>query len=554
MARTVIDIENISKLYRLGEVSTGTVSHDLNRWWHRIRGRPDPYARIGRTNDRTTGAQAETGGGRSRADYVWALKDVSFQVQTGEIHCLVGENGAGKSTLMKVLSGVYPFGDYEGDILFEGQVQKFAGIRDSEHAGIAIIYQDFALVPDLSVADNIALGREPRGRVSGTIDHGETRKRSAAEAQALGVNLPMDAPVRTLGVGAQQLTEIVRACSKDVKILVMDEPTARLAPGERELLFATMKRMARERQVGIVYISHFLDEVCRLSDRITLMRDGLVVETGSGEDYTVDRLAERLVGHELAAFDRAGRLSTFGPEALSVKGLTIKDRPPIDFAIRRGEIVGLAGLVGSGRTRLARALIGDVRSQGTIAIDGRPFRRLSPEKATRCGLALVPEDRKITGLALGVSVENNICVSALGKFMSVAGLVRPGTRRSLAEEMIKRFVIRPPDPRKIVGNLSGGNAQKVLLARAIGSRPVALVLDQPTAGVDIGAKGELHQQIRLAAQQGSGVLVISDDLDELLELSDSILVMQAGAVTGRFATQELTRASLLSAISRAQVA
>ncbi len=483
---------------------------------------------------------------------VQVLRGVDFSLKPGEIHALVGHNGAGKSTLMKVLGG--NFSDYEGDILLEGESVHLRSPKEALQRGVAIIYQDFSLVPELTVAENIALGREPKGKVGGTIGHGEMRKRSAAEAAALGITLPMDAAVRTLGVGGQQLTEIVRACSKDVKILVMDEPTARLAPAERELLFATMRRMADERQVGIVYISHFLDEVCRLSDRITLMRDGQVVETGPGKDYTVERLAEVLVGHEISENKAAASTSELGSEALSATGLAVHGRPPIDFAIRKGEIVGLAGLVGSGRTRLARALIGDVRSQGTIAIDGRPFRRLSPEKATRRGLALVPEDRKITGLALGASVEANICVSALGKLMSVAGFIRPGSRRRLAEDMIKRFVIRPPDRKKIVGNLSGGNAQKVLLARAVGSKPVALILDQPTAGVDIGAKGELHNQIRLAAQQGTGVLVISDDLDELLDLSDSVLVMNAGAVTGRFRKEELTRASLLSAISRAKTA
>lgn len=302
---------------------------------------------------------------------VQVLRGVDFSLKAGEIHALVGHNGAGKSTLMKVLGG--NFSDYEGDILLEGESVHLRSPKEALQRGVAIIYQDFSLVPELTVAENITLGRVPKGKVGGTIGHGEMRKRSAAEAAALGVTLPMDAAVRTLGVGGQQLTEIVRACSKDVKILVMDEPTARLAPAERELLFATMRRMADERQVGIVYISHFLDEVCRLSDRITLMRDGLIVETGPGKDYTVERLAEVLVGHEISENKTAAPTSELGSEALSATGLAVHGRPPIDFAIRKGEIVGLAGLVGSGRTRLARALIGDVRSQGTIAIDGRPF-------------------------------------------------------------------------------------------------------------------------------------------------------------------------------------
>jgi ABC-type sugar transport system ATPase subunit len=483
---------------------------------------------------------------------VQVLRGVDFSLKPGEIHALVGHNGAGKSTLMKTLGG--NFADYEGEIRLAGENIRLSTPRDALARGIAIIYQDFSLVPELTVAENIALGREPRGGLPGTIAHGEMRKRSQQEAERLGISLPMDAPIRRLGVGAQQLTEIVRACSQDVRILVMDEPTARLAPAERELLFATMRRMARERQVGIVYISHFLEEVCLLSDRITIMRDGLVVETGPGTDYTVGKLANLLVGHDLPAqivqppSEHAAPASDV--EVLSAHNLVVNGRPPADLSIRKGEIVGLAGLVGSGRTRLARALIGDVRSSGTISIGGRRMGRLTPERATRAGLALVPEDRKASGLALGASVEANIVVSALGKLLSVAGIVKPGSRPKLANEMIKRFVIRPPERKKIVGNLSGGNAQKVLLGRAVGSKPVAMILDQPTAGVDIGAKAELHNQIRSAANQGAGILVISDDLDELLDLSDRIIVVNAGALTGSYPKSDLTRASLLAEMSR----
>jgi ABC-type sugar transport system ATPase subunit len=481
---------------------------------------------------------------------VTVLRGVDFSLKSGEIHALVGHNGAGKSTLMKVLGGNYP--DYEGDVVLAGEDVRLTTPKTALAKGIAIIYQDFSLVPELTVADNIALGREPRG-LPGTIAHGALRKRSEQEAEKLGIKLPMDVPVRSLGVGGQQLTEIVRACSQDVRILVMDEPTARLAPAERELLFSTMRRMAAERGVGIVYISHFLEEVCRLSDRITVMRDGAVVETGAGSDYTVDSLAHLLVGHDLprhGAVSHELSLPHGSEEALSARRLTIHGRPPVDLSVRKGEIVGLAGLVGSGRTRLARALIGDIRCPGEIKIGGKAIRHLTPERATRHGLALVPEDRKASGLALGASVEANIVVSALAKLLSRAGIVRPGGRSRLALEMIRRFLIRPPDRRKIVGNLSGGNAQKVLLARAVASQPAAMILDQPTAGVDIGAKAELHNQIRNAAQQGSGILVITDDLDELLELSDRILVMTSGSLSGNYPKSELTRASLLAAISR----
>lgn len=482
---------------------------------------------------------------------VQVLRGVDFSLKPGEIHALVGHNGAGKSTLMKVLGGNYP--DYEGEIVLGGEDVRLLTPRDALGRGIAIIYQDFSLVPELSVAENIALGREPRGAVSGTIDYRRLRERSAAEAERLGVKLPMEMPVRKLGVGAQQLTEIVRACSQDVRILVMDEPTARLAPAERELLFSTMRRMAEERQVGIVYISHFLEEVRRLADRVTIMRDGSVVETGAGNSYTVESLAHLLVGHDLPAGQVAvpsEEPAGSSAEALSASHLVVHGRPAVDLMIRKGEIVGLAGLVGSGRTRLARALIGDIKSSGTVKVAGAAISRRNPERSTRRGLVLMPEDRKASGLALGASVEANVVASALGKLLSVAGIITPGSRPRLAMEMIRRFLIRPPDRKKIVGNLSGGNAQKVLLARAIASQPVAMILDQPTAGVDIGAKAELHNQIRQAAHQGAGILVISDDLDELLDLSHRIVVMNAGSLTAGYRRNELTRASLLAAMSR----
>ncbi|MBO9136870.1 sugar ABC transporter ATP-binding protein [Rhizobium sp. B230/85] len=483
---------------------------------------------------------------------VQVLRGVDFSLKAGEIHALVGHNGAGKSTLMKILGGNYA--DYEGDIRVAGEAVRWTTPADALKRGVAIIYQDFSLIPDLSVAENIALGREPRGKLGGTIDYAALRKRSRREADGLGISLPMDVAVRRLGVGAQQLTEIVRACSQDLRILVMDEPTARLAPAERELLFKTMRRMANERQVGIIYISHFLDEVCSLADRITVMRDGTVVETKPGNAYTVESLAQQLVGNDHATGVRAAAVDYAAQEgrdeALSVQNVGVVGRPEVSFSIGQGEIVGLAGLVGSGRTRLARAIIGDVRSSGDVAVGKLVIKRRNPERSTRGGLVLVPEDRKVSGLALSSSIEANVVVSALAKLMSTGGIVNPGSRPRLAMEMIRRFVIRPPDRKKIVGNLSGGNAQKVLLGRAVASQPKVMILDQPTAGVDIGAKSELHNQIRLSAQQGAGIMVISDDLDELLDLSDRVLVLTAGAVTGTYRKGELTRASLLAAMSK----
>lgn len=481
------------------------------------------------------------------------LHGVDFSVEAGEIHALIGHNGAGKSTLMKTLAG--NFADYGGRIVIAGRDCALHTPAEALAEGVAIIYQDFALVPDLSVAANIALGREPKGPLPGLMPHRQLRARSAQEAAALGIELPMDTPIRRLGVAAQQLTEIVRACSQDVRILIMDEPTARLAPAERAHLFAVMRRMCRERGVGIIYISHFLDEVRDIADRVTVMRDGRVVETNAASRYTVDDLAQLLVGHTDIVLDRApgqaaARRRGTGAAVLELAQLSVAGRPGVTLSVAAGEIVGLAGLVGSGRTRLARAMVGDVASEGSLRIDGRAVTRRTPQKSAAAGLVMVPEDRKISGLALAASVEANIEVTALGRFLSRGGIVQRGAQRRLVDELIRTFRIHPPVREKPVGTLSGGNAQKVLLARAVAARPRALILDQPTAGVDIGAKAELHRLIVLAAEEGAAVILISDDLDEILGLSDRILVMTEGRAGTPIARADLDRARLLAAISR----
>lgn len=480
------------------------------------------------------------------------LHGVDFAVQAGEIHALVGHNGAGKSTLMKTLAGNYA--DYQGTIAIEGRECALHTPREALSRGVAIIYQDFALVPDLSVAANIALGREPRSRVPGILPHGALRARSAGEARALGIDLPMDLPVRRLGVAAQQLTEIVRACSQDTKILVMDEPTARLAPTEREHLFAVMRRMVRDKGVGIVYISHFLEEVREVADRVTVLRDGRVVETRVADRYTAEDLAHLLVGAaDTVLDDQGGRPRAGRPAArpmLEVRSLSVAGRRPVTLTVGTGEVLGIAGLIGAGRTRLARAIIGDVASTGKVALNGHALSRRSPGRCARAGLVMVPEDRKASGLALTASVQANIEVTALGGALSHAGVVLRGRRRALVDELIRSFHIHPPERTTPVGTLSGGNAQKVLLARAVAARPKAMILDQPTAGVDIGAKAELHKLVALAADDGAAVILISDDLDELLGLSDRIVVMAGGAVGEPVPRETLDRAGLLAAISR----
>lgn len=476
------------------------------------------------------------------------LHGVTFNLAKGEIHALVGHNGAGKSTLMKVLGGLYA--DHSGTITIAGEPVILATPRDAHAHGVATIYQDFALVPDFTVAENIALGREPRGAAAGLVSHSALRKRSAQEAAALGIELPMDTPVRRLGVAAQQLTEIVRALSQNASILIMDEPTARLAPAERAHLFSLMRRMTAK-GMGIIYISHFLDEVIEIADRITVLRDGKVAETGPSSDFSVDRLAALLVGEaKVASSPSAPAPTQLEAVRLTLENFSVSGRRPFSLKVRAGEIVGLAGLIGSGRSRIARALIGDVESSGILKVDGKILPSLDPVSAGRRGLVLVPEDRNSNGLVLTGSVRANIELTALAPLMSSFGIVRRGLRRRIVEQAIQRFRVRPAEPERNVATLSGGNAQKVLLARAATAEPRILVLDQPTAGVDVGAKAELHQQIRSLAEAGAAVLLISDDLDEILTLSDLVAVVQAGTVTEITDKRDLDRARLLAMISR----
>jgi len=481
------------------------------------------------------------------------LHGVDLTVAPGEVHALVGHNGAGKSTLMKVLGGSYP--DYRGTVEVDGTVHEMRTPSDSLAAGVAIIYQDFALVPDLDVAHNLALGREP-GR-PGLVAHREVRRRAAADIERFGMRLRPDALVRDLGVADQQLTEIVRALSRDVRYLVMDEPTARLAPAERAQLFSIIRRLAAD-GVGIVYISHFLDEVVEISDVVTVLRDGEVVARRPASECTADSLARELVGEVedevVTAAERRRADLDDAPAVLEVEGLEVRAGRPVDLTVRAGEVVAVAGLVGSGRTALARALVGARRAPGRVVVGGVPLTRRTPRRAAAAGLLLVPEDRKRQGLVLTSSVTANIELTALGTGLSRGGLVRRRAVARLVDDLVRRFRVRPADPTMLTGSLSGGNAQKVLVARAVAANPKVLLLDQPTAGVDVGAKAELHQQVAAVAASGAGVLVISDDLDEMLDMADRIVVMTSGRLVREHAAAALDRASLLAAMSRTEAA
>jgi ABC-type sugar transport system ATPase subunit len=478
------------------------------------------------------------------------LRGIDFTLRSGETHAVVGHNGAGKSTLMKIIAGV--LSEYGGDVSVNGARVVLHSPKSASDNNIAIIHQDFALVPDLSVAANIGLGREPRRLGGLVISHGKLRDQSESELLEFGIDLPLDKPVRHLGVAGKQMTEIAKALAKRARILIMDEPTARLAPDERTRLFAIMKRLAST-GVGIIYVSHFLDEVKQVADRVTVLRDGALVVSRPAGDLSVDEMAALLVGDHgknSGSLSQSARREPSGPTALELSRFRVRNRAPINLTIRTGEILGIAGLVGSGRTSLARAILGDLPSTGTISIEGHILRGVSPRKAAQKGIVMVPEDRKATGLALVASVRANMELTALGTSLSKFGIVRRDARSRAIQEGMARFQVRPAEPGRLVSKLSGGNAQKVLLARAASANPKIMLLDQPTAGVDVGAKAETNRQIKALATEGTTVLLISDDLDELLDLSDRISIMIGGTLSAPRPATDFDRTTLLAGISR----
>ncbi|MFN8518660.1 MAG: sugar ABC transporter ATP-binding protein [Chloroflexota bacterium] len=474
------------------------------------------------------------------------LHGVDLTLQRGEVRALVGQNGAGKSTLMKVLGGVYV--DYEGDIEVDGRPLRLEAPHAAIANGIAVIYQEFALVPDLTVAENIALGREPAGAVRGTISHRAIRERSAEVASRYGIQLPLDTPVAQLPVAEQQLTEILKALSRDARILVMDEPTARLSARERDRLFEIIRSLSAE-GVGIVYISHFLEEIFAVAHSVTVLRDGDVVASQPTESLDLATLTTLLVGAELRGFERQGHAPADAPVVLEVRDLVVGGRQPVSFEVRAGEVLGFAGLVGSGRSRLARALVGAQGTPASVTIAGRRIVVGSPRAAAAAGMLYLPEDRKHDGLVGTSSVRANLVLTALGRQLSSHGLVLAAACRRVARSLIDRLRIVPPDPEREVSTLSGGNQQKVLLGRALAAEARVLILDQPTAGVDVGAKAEIYAQVDQMAQTGLAVMVISDDLDELLSLADRIVVMHGGRVTQVADATTFTRPELLRAIT-----
>ena len=483
---------------------------------------------------------------------VRALDGVSFTLEAGEFHSLVGENGAGKSTLMKVLSGVYPEGTFEGEILVDDQNRHFRGIRDSEAAGIAIIFQELSLVKELTVGENIFLGKEPSR--FGVINWSELYHKATKLLQDL--HLPIDPRVKvgTLGIGQQQLVEIAKALSQDAKILVLDEPTAALTESEVETLFGILEKL-RERGVGMIYISHKLDEVFKMSDRITVLRDGKTVATHAAAETDKNKVIAAMVGRDVGdIFPKAEHER--GLTALSIKNLTaysadVADKKLVDnvsFDVKKGEVLGIAGLMGAGRTELLMAIFGawQGRYSREIEVDGKRTTIDSPADAIAKGVGFVTEDRKRFGLILEQTILDNMTLAGLrwisGRF------VTNRTRETMAAKGPMRSLrIKANSPLTISGTLSGGNQQKVVLGKWLLTNPKVLFLDEPTRGIDVGAKQEIYAEINKLAKEGMAIVLVSSELPEVLGLSDRVIVLHEGKLTGEFTRAEATPEKVMAA-------
>ncbi len=482
---------------------------------------------------------------------VRALDGVTFDLNQGEVHALVGENGAGKSTLMKILGGVYPHPQYGGAISIEGTEQHFAGVREAAKAGIAVIYQELSLVREMSVGENIFLGREPRKL--GVIRWEELYRRARELLADLHLEIDPHVPVRSLGIGQQQLVEIAKALSQNARILVLDEPTAALTDSEVETLFVILDKL-RARGVGMIYISHKLNEVFRISDRITVLRDGKTVDTNVTSNWTESQVIARMVGREVGDIfpqvDHVQGEVVFEVRNISVEDPVIAGKKLVDnvsFAVRRGEVLGIAGLMGAGRSDLLMAIFGAHagRVSGEIEIEGRRVHITSPAEAIKHGIGFVTEDRKRFGLVLDQTILNNMTLACLrrvsGRFITSIDAESAAGERAMKDLRVKANSIFT-----IAGTLSGGNQQKIVLAKWLLTNPRVLFLDEPTRGIDVGAKQEIYGQINQLAKAGLAIVLVSSELPEVLGMADRVLVLHEGKVTGEFSRSAATPENVMA--------
>ena len=474
---------------------------------------------------------------------VRALRGVSLELFGGEAHALAGENGAGKSTLIKALAGVHR--PDEGTVLLDGRPVEFAGPADARDAGVAVIYQEPTLFPDLSVAENIFMGRQPR-RSLGRVDHRAVHAAASALFGRLGVAMDPDRPARGLSIADQQLVEIAKALSFDARVLIMDEPTAALTGSEVARLFAVVRTL-REQGAAVLFISHRLEEVFELCQRVTTLRDGAWVASEPVAGLTESDLVERMVGRTLDEL-YPKQETTVGEVALEVSRLTREGVfTDVSFTVRSGEIVGLAGLVGAGRSEVARAVFGvDKWDAGGVRVAGQQLRPGSPSLAMAAGIALVPEDRRAQGLVMEMTIERNIGLSGLGE-TSRAGLMSRRAERDRAVDWAMRLQVKYARLGDLVGTLSGGNQQKVVLAKWLATRPSVLIVDEPTRGIDVGTKAEVHRLLSQLAAEGVAVLMISSDLPEILGMADRVLVMHEGRISAEIPRDRASEQSVMAA-------
>ena len=471
---------------------------------------------------------------------VTALDGVDFELEKGEVHVILGENGAGKSTLIKMLSGAYH--PDEGEILLDGQRVEISSAAVAQSKGISTIYQEFNLVPQLTVAENIFLGRQPRR--FGIIDRSQMRDEAQELLERIKVRVNPDATVSTLGVAQRQMVEITKALSLDARILIMDEPTASLSGQEVERLFEIVRGL-KEEEVGVIFISHHLEEVTEIGDRVTVLRDGKMVgQVPATTDH--QELVRMMVGRSIEdQFPR--RRPEVGEVLLDVKDLSREGvLHDISFQVRAGEVVGIAGIVGAGRTELARAIFGaDPLDSGEVWVEGHRIERFDPREAKHSGIGFITEDRQGQGIVPPLSVAENLALASLGRY-TTAGLVNRKEQRGLAQKMIEELNIRTPSLEQEIRYLSGGNQQKVVIGKWLLADSKVLIMDEPTRGIDVGAKVEIYELINELTEEGAGILMISSDLPEVLGMSDRILVMAGGRITGELSREEASQEKVMT--------
>jgi ribose transport system ATP-binding protein len=472
---------------------------------------------------------------------VHALNNVSFNVKPGEIHALIGENGAGKSTLVKILSGAYR--KDKGSIRIDGKNVNIANPHIARKLGIAIIYQEFALAPDLTVAENIYL--DHLGTRIGLINWSELRQNAKNLASSIGFDINPRAVVAELSVAYQQVVEITKALSENARILILDEPTAVLAPREVQRLFEVLTNLKRQ-GVSIIYISHRLEEIFKIADRITVLKDGTVTGAAECGEVTMDDVINMMIGRRLTTMFPK-RQSSIGQEIFEVEGLCRGSSVQgISFSVKAGEVVGIAGLVGSGRTETVRAIFGaDRKDTGRITLDGTTLRIRTPGDAVNSRIGFVPEDRKQQGVILSMSIRENVMMPRLTKIIRAMGLIKKNRERRTTQDLIQRLSIKTSSAESHVTDLSGGNQQKVVLAKWFGANCRLLILDEPTRGVDVGAKIEIYNLINNLASSGVGILVISSEMIEVIGICDRVLVMNKGRIQGILERDQLTEKNIM---------